>query len=124
MREQIEGLKDHSDFTSDGGDVADVVGELNPVHDDGPLLMLLEPIESSNKGGLTRPRRPENHHHLPLLHLHVNSPQRVEVVEPLVDIGALDDGFGHSAAKFLVRSMPCRPSMRRLARDIAKLTTK
>ena len=57
VREQVERLEDHPDLAADGGDVADVVGQLDAVDDDLAALVLLEPVDGADERRLARSRR-------------------------------------------------------------------
>ncbi len=94
MGEEVELLKDHADLTADGSDVADIMGEFNAIHDDLTALVLLQPINGADEGGLAGAGRAENDDDLPLLHGHVDALQRVKVAEPLMHVAANDDFVG------------------------------
>jgi hypothetical protein len=94
VREQVERLEHHADLAADGGDVADVVGELDAVDDDLAALVLLEAVDRADEGRLARARRAEDDDHLAGLHREVDAAQHVELVEPLVDVSADDDVVG------------------------------
>ena len=57
VREEVERLEDHADLAADGGDVADVVGQLDAVDDDVAALVLLEPVDGPDERRLARARR-------------------------------------------------------------------
>ena len=52
VREQVERLEDHPDLAADGGDVADVVRQLDAVDDDLAALVLLEAVDGPDEGRL------------------------------------------------------------------------
>src|SRR5690606_39819367 len=56
---QVELLKDHADLPADGFDVLQVAGELDAVHHDAALLVLLQPVEGADKGRLPEPEGPQ-----------------------------------------------------------------
>ena len=50
--EEVELLKHHADFAADGVEVAHVVGHFDAVDHDPALLMLFEPVDHADEGGL------------------------------------------------------------------------
>ena len=64
VREQVEALEHHPGLAADLLDVADVAGQLDPVDDDAPGVVLLEAVDAADHRRLARPRRADHHHHL------------------------------------------------------------
>jgi hypothetical protein len=95
VREQVERLEHHPDLAADGGDVADVVRQLDAVDDDLPALVLLEPVDRADEGRLAGARRAEDDDHLArrqtICDGQVDAAQHVELAEPLVHVAADDE---------------------------------
>ncbi len=102
MWKQVELLKDHADFTSNGRDIAHVMGQLDAVDEDLTALVLLQPINGADEGGLARSGGPEDHDHFALLDGHVNAFKGVEIAEPLMHVAADDDFVGVGGCLCLV----------------------
>jgi len=104
VREEIELLEDHADLAADLLDRLHVVGELHAVHHDAAFLVLLEPVDAADEGGLAGARGPADHDALARSDREVDVAQHVEVVPvPLVHLVELDDGFGHRVFPTLTR---------------------
>ncbi|SIK51626.1 Uncharacterised protein [Mycobacteroides abscessus subsp. abscessus] len=54
MGEKIEVLEHHADVAAHGVDVFEVVGEFDAIDNDLALLMLFEPVDAADQGGLAR----------------------------------------------------------------------
>jgi hypothetical protein len=116
VREQVELLEDHADLAANFLDVAEVVGELDPVHDDAAAVVLLEPVDAADHGRLPRARRAADHDDLLPVDAEIDVLERLEVPEPLRDAFELDHGLAVLGAH---RSpSPSRRSSRWLSRDI------
>ena len=89
--EQVELLEHHSHLAPDLLNIADIVRQFGPVHDDAPLLVLFQAIDTANKGGLARPGRADDHDHLTRFHSEINSTQGLKLSKPLVQILNDDD---------------------------------
>ena len=87
MGKEVEGLKHHPGLTTDLLNVLYVVGQLNPVNDDGPAVVLLETIDAADEGRLAGPRRTDDDNHLLQTDIHVDIGQGLEVAKELVDVG-------------------------------------
>ena len=57
MMKQIELLKHHPDFTTNGVDRFLLVIEMNTINDDPPFLITLEVVDAADERRLARPRR-------------------------------------------------------------------
>src|SRR5690606_27822373 len=68
-------------------------GELGSVDHDAALVVLLQAGDAADQGGLARPRRTDDHHHLLATDDQVDRPQRLEVPEALGDAFHHDDGL-------------------------------
>lgn len=90
MREQVELLKHHANFRTNPFDVSGVIRELDPVDDNGSFLMNLKSVDASDEGRFARARRPEDNHHLAILHGHIDTFQRLKVIEPFTHTGTHD----------------------------------
>ena len=90
MREQIELLEHHADFTPHRSDVLHVVGELNPVDDHPARVMTLEPVDTADHGRLAGTRRTAYDDALTRFDIETDVAQRLEIAEPLADIPQLD----------------------------------
>ena len=94
VREQVELLEHHADFLAHVVDGLDIVGELDAVHRQVALLVLFEPVDAADQGGLARARRAADDDALAFGDGQVNVAQHMEVVAvPLVDFVEGDDGF-------------------------------
>jgi hypothetical protein len=91
VREQVERLEDHPDLTAHSGDVANVIGELDAVHEDLATLVLLQAVDRPDEGRLAGPRGAEDDDHLAGPDGQVDPPQNVELAEPFVDVARNDD---------------------------------
>ena len=91
MGEQVELLEDHAGFHADLFDIADIVGQLDAIDDDLPVLVLFQPVDGADKGRFARPGRAEDHDDLTFLDFHGYAFQGMEVPVPFVDIPADDD---------------------------------
>ena len=91
VRKQIEVLEDHADFTANRLDLLEIAGQLHTIDDDPPLLMLLQPIQAADGGGLARPGRPAQHDAFALPHGKVDVLEHMELAEPLVHALHADD---------------------------------
>ena len=61
-----------------------IVGQLDIIDDDITLLMLLEPVDTTYQGGLTRPRRPADNNTLATIYLEIDVLQYVEGSVPFM----------------------------------------
>jgi hypothetical protein len=91
MGEQVEGLKNHSDFAAHGRNVPNVMRQLKSIHNNRAPLVLLQAVDGADKGGLAGSGRTEDHDHFARLDLHTYATQRVKIVKPLVHVRALND---------------------------------
>jgi hypothetical protein len=94
VREQVELLEDHADLAADGLDIANVVGQLNAVDDDLAALMILQAVDTANKGRFPRARWAKDHHHLAFFHRCCDALERMEIAIPLMNIAANNHLFG------------------------------
>ena len=84
MREQVEVLEHHADYTANRLDVLEVAGQLGAIDHDAPLLVLFQAVDAANGGGLARTGRPAEDDTLALLHAEVDVLEHVELAVPLV----------------------------------------
>ena len=49
VREQVEVLEHHPDFAPNRLDLLEVVGQLNPIHNDLAALVLLKPVDAPDQ---------------------------------------------------------------------------
>jgi hypothetical protein len=84
-------LEHHPDFAPDSGDVADVVSEFGAVDNDVTTLMLLQPVDRPDEGGLASTGRAKNDDHLAAVHVHRDAFQGMETAIPFVHVAAFDD---------------------------------
>ena len=105
--EEVELLEHHSDLPSDGVDVAQVLGELDPVHHDPPLLVFFEVVDAADEGRFARSRRADHHHHLAVVDGAGHPVQRLEVAEPFADVLAHDGRVLSGCCAAVVRAARC-----------------
>ena len=91
VREQVERLEDHPDLAADGGDVADVVRQLDAVDEDLAALVLLQAVDRPDERRLAGAGRAEDDDHLARPDGQVDAAQDVELAEPLVHVARDDD---------------------------------
>src|SRR5438876_12076689 len=105
MREQIELLEHHADFTANCLDILDVRGKLDPGNDDLAALMLFEPVDAADHCRLARAGRPADDDAFAFPDLEAEVFEDVELAEPLVDMTQLDDRARlHQRCRFLLNS--------------------
>ena len=90
MGKQVELLKHHADFPADQLDVLQIAGQLVAVDDDFSFLMLLEPIDAADQGGLAGSRGTANDDTLAGVDGQVDVLEHVELTVPLVDADQFD----------------------------------
>jgi hypothetical protein len=88
---EVELLKYHPDFTADFSDVFQVVGQLDPIDQNFPGLMFLEPVDATDHGGLARPGRAADDDTFSLLYLQMDAFQCVKVAVPFMHIDQFND---------------------------------
>ena len=98
MREKVERLEHHPDLATDGGDVANVIGELDAVDEDVSALVFLEPIDRPDERRLAGAGGTEDHDHFAALDGQVDAAQYMELAEPFVDVAADDDVVGFAGS--------------------------
>ena len=96
--EQVELLEHHPHLAPDGVEVLHAVVQLDPVHHDAPGVVLLEPVQRAEEGGLARARGADDDRHLALEEAGGDVPEDVRLAEVLVhalrDDERLGDGRG------------------------------
>jgi hypothetical protein len=95
--EQVEGLEHHADLAADGVERLEVVAQLDAVHHDAALLVLLQAVDAADQRGLARARGAADHHALAQRHVERDVAQHVQRAEPLVDALQADGGRGIGA---------------------------
>jgi hypothetical protein len=116
VREEVELLEDHPDLAPDLLDVAQVVGELDAVHDDAPAVVLLQAVDAADHRRLPGARGPADDDHLLTVDREIDVLERLEVAEPLRDALELDHLLAVLGAH--LSPNPSRRSRRWLSRDI------
>ena len=91
MGEEVEVLKDHTDFGANFFDVLEVVGQLDAVDPDLPALMLLQPVDTPDQGGFTRTRGTADDDPLLPAHGQVDVLENMKILEPFVHVPDFDD---------------------------------
>ena len=71
---EVELLKYHADLPLHRMDVAQIVGQLDPVHDNRPLLMFLQTIDAADKGGFSTARGSAYHDHFAFTYGQIHAP--------------------------------------------------
>src|SRR5215471_7028298 len=89
VRKQVELLKYHSDFTPDGVNTPDVVGERHSVDNDLAALEILNPVDTAQQGRLARTGRSTDHNALAATDLEIDVGQHMKRAEPFVQAGDL-----------------------------------
>ena len=95
-RQEIELLKDHSDFRAHGFDLSQVVRQRVPVDNDCAFVVRLQPVDTANERRLARPRWSANNNLLTVVQLEtaesVDRAQEIAAVEGIdvLFIGPLD----------------------------------
>ncbi|MCY1179915.1 hypothetical protein D9M73_203340 [compost metagenome] len=93
VREQVEMLEHHADFTADRFDLLEVVGQLNAIDHDATLLVLFQTVEAADGGGFSGTRRAAQHDTLALLDVEVDVLEYVKLTVPLVHALHLNNAF-------------------------------
>src|SRR3546814_6926004 len=100
VREQVEVLEHHADLAANLVDLLEIVGQFQPVDDDLPPLMLLEPVDAADQRRLARARGAAYDDPFPVMDGQVDVPQDVKLAEPFMDPDQLDHRFvGCGAAR-------------------------
>ena len=84
MREKVEMLKDHAHLFADFFDVLEVAGEFNPVDQNSPLLMFLEPVDAADQGRFSRAGRAADHDAFTPVNGQVDIVQDMQIAEPFM----------------------------------------
>ena len=90
MGKQVEMLEHHSDVSPHLLDRLHVIVDFHAVNDDPPFLVLLQPIDATNKGRFSRPRRPADDDAFTRKDFEIDVAQHMEAAEPLVDADELN----------------------------------
>lgn len=84
MWEQVEVLKHHADFPPNRINMADIIGQFDTINNDFALLMLLQPVDTTDEGGLSRAGRPTDYNSFALINGQVEIFENMKVPVPLV----------------------------------------
>lgn len=90
MREEVEVLEHHADFTTHLIDLFQIVGEFDAIDIDGAGLVLFQPVDAADHGRFARAGRAGNDDTLTAHDLEVDIAQHVEVAIPLVHADEFD----------------------------------
>ena len=95
--EEVEVLEYHPHVPADLVDALHVAGQLDAVHDDGALLVLLQPVDAADEGRFARPRGAADDDPLAPGHRQVDVLQRVELPVPFLEQAeeGVDDARDH-----------------------------
>src|SRR5450830_127347 len=93
VREQVEVLEHHANFTTDRFDLLEVVGQFHAIDHDAALLVLFQTVEAADGGRLARTRRAAENDTFALLDVQVDVFQHVELAVPLVHALHLNNAF-------------------------------
>ncbi|MNI69974.1 hypothetical protein D3C73_1257550 [compost metagenome] len=93
MWEQIEVLEYHAHFPANRLDLLEIVGQLHAIDHDATLLVLFQAVETADRGGLARARRPAQDDTLTLLYVQIDVLQHMELAVPFVHILDLNNRF-------------------------------
>ncbi len=94
MREQIEMLKHHADFATDGIDTFQIIRQLDAIDDDLALLMFFQTVDATDEGRFTGTGRSANHDLFSLLNAEIDTAQDMGFAEPFVETLDLDQSPG------------------------------
>ncbi|MNJ71479.1 hypothetical protein D3C77_680260 [compost metagenome] len=107
MREQVEVLEHHADFTAVGVDVGLRVGQLQAVDGHGAFIERLQAVEAAQEGRFARARRPEYNQHFTLGHVGADMIDRAHhLATGIEDFYQITD-FNHFAQASAQAGWPC-----------------
>src|SRR5699024_8520915 len=86
VREQVEGLEHHAHVGAQPGERLALRGQRLTVEGDAAAVDRFQPVDRPAQGGLSRPGRPDHHHHLTAVHGEVDVLQHVQLTEVLVHV--------------------------------------
>ncbi|MCY1373494.1 hypothetical protein D9M69_607720 [compost metagenome] len=93
VREQVEVLEHHADFTTDRFDLLEIVGQFHAIDHDAALLVFFQAVEATNGGRFAGTRRAAQDDTLALLDVQVDVFQHMELAIPLVHALHLNNAF-------------------------------
>ena len=87
MGKQVELLKHHTSILAQVPELLGILVNLDAIDDQPPRIVPLQPVETADQRGFTRPGRTADHHLLTRAHGEIDVLQSVEMAIVLVEMG-------------------------------------
>jgi hypothetical protein len=94
VRKKIKVLKDHAHFGPYFFDIFEVIGQLNPIHNNLAALVFFQSVNTANQRRFPGSGRSADDDPLFFMHGQIDAPEHMEFTKPLVQIYDFDHGFG------------------------------